>query len=210
LYVKKELCILTKGGEWKSGIENLHIPSPDENIHAVCNFFTAKSAKVTQRAQRLILANLAESLRPLRFGKSCTSGNIKKKISCYEAGTCNENAHKRMAVMTQENDIVLIYFEDKPLTFARIEEISPDIKKDWYHVKMLVLQIPLQVVTWILRNAYINGDEFTMDGKRIRMERVVCPEEPKNPDMSEEKPQEEKPAGEGTAKVISLTNRKKN
>ncbi|OQX00920.1 MAG: hypothetical protein BWK80_60985 [Desulfobacteraceae bacterium IS3] len=115
-----------------------------------------------------------------------------------------------MAVMTQENDIVLIYFEDKPLTYARIEEISPDIKKDWYHVKMLVLQIPPQVVTWILRNAYINGDEFTMDGKRIRMERVACPEEPKNPDMSEEKPQEEKPAVEGTAKVISLTSRKKN
>jgi len=36
--------------------------------------------------------------------------------------------------MTQENDIVLIHFEDKPLAYARIEEISPDIKKDWYHV----------------------------------------------------------------------------
>ncbi|OQX00919.1 MAG: hypothetical protein BWK80_60980 [Desulfobacteraceae bacterium IS3] len=45
MYVKKELCILAKGGEWKSGIENLHIHSPDENIHAMCNFFTAKSAK---------------------------------------------------------------------------------------------------------------------------------------------------------------------
>jgi len=73
---------------------------------------------------------------------------------------------------------------------------------------MLILQIPLQVVTWILRNAYINGDEFTMDGKRIRMERVLCPEEVKQPDIFEEK--EEKSETGGIAKVIPLTNRKKN
>ncbi len=110
--------------------------------------------------------------------------------------------------MAQENDIVLIYFEDKPLTYARIEDISPDIKRDWYHVKLLILQVPLQVVTWILRNAYINGDEFTMEGKRIRMECVVCPEEPKKP---EEKPEEKKelPKIPGGAKIISLADRKK-
>ena len=79
--------------------------------------------------------------------------------------------------MATENDVVLIYFEDNPLIFARIEEIFPDIKKDWYHVKLLLLQVPLQVVTWILRNAYINGEEFTMDGKRMRLEKVVCPED---------------------------------
>ena len=56
--------------------------------------------------------------------------------------------------MTVENDIVLIYFEDKPLTFARIESILPDSKKDWYHVKLLLLQIPVQVVTWILKDVY--------------------------------------------------------
>ena len=54
--------------------------------------------------------------------------------------------------MTQENDLVLVYFEDQPLFYARIEDISPDVKKDWYHVKLLVLQVPLQVVTWILRD----------------------------------------------------------
>ena len=79
--------------------------------------------------------------------------------------------------MTKENDVVLIYFEDQPLTFARIEAISPDVKKDWYHVKLLLLQFPLQVVNWILRDIYINGHEFTMEGKKIRLEKVVCPEE---------------------------------
>ena len=79
--------------------------------------------------------------------------------------------------MATINDIVLIYFEDKPLIFARIEDISPDVKKDWYHVKLLMLQVPLQVVTWILREAYINGDEFTMNEKRMRLEKIECPED---------------------------------
>ena len=78
--------------------------------------------------------------------------------------------------MATINDIVLIYFEDKPLLFARIEDISPDIKKDWYLVKLMILQVPLQVVTWILKEAYINGDEFTMNEKRMRLEKVECPE----------------------------------
>ncbi len=110
--------------------------------------------------------------------------------------------------MAQENDVVLIYFEDKPLTFARIEDISPDMKRDWYHVKLLILQVPFQVVTWILRTSYIDGDEFTMEGKRIRMESVVCPDEPKK---AEEKPQEKKeiPKPSGGAKIISLADRKK-
>ncbi len=106
--------------------------------------------------------------------------------------------------MTEENDIVLIYFEDNPFTFARIEEIMPDVKRDWYHVKLLFLQVPVQVGTWILRTAYINGEEFTMGGKRMRMERVVCPQEPEEPDLSEEKP--ENSTG---AKIISFANRKK-
>lgn len=109
--------------------------------------------------------------------------------------------------MAQENDVVLIYLEDKPLSFARIENIAPDIKRDWYHVKLLILQVPLQVVTWILRNAYINGEEFTMEGKRIRMELAVCPEEPKKPEPPKEKPETPKPSG--GAKIISFADRKK-
>lgn len=77
--------------------------------------------------------------------------------------------------MAQENDLVLIYFEDKPLSFARIEGILADSKPNWYHVKLMLLQIPLQVVTWILRDAYINGEEFTMNGKRMRLEKVESP-----------------------------------
>lgn len=78
--------------------------------------------------------------------------------------------------MTGEKDVVLIYREDQPLAFARVEEISADHKAGWYHVKLLLLQIPLQVVTWILRDAYIDGNEFTMNGQRMRIEKVTSPD----------------------------------
>jgi hypothetical protein len=77
--------------------------------------------------------------------------------------------------MTTENDIVLIHYEDKPLVFARIETILADHKPDWYHVQLLMLQVPVQLVTWILREAYIQGEPFTMNGKQMRLERITAP-----------------------------------
>ncbi len=106
-------------------------------------------------------------------------------------------------MMTTENDIVLIHLEGQPISFARIEDISPDVKKDWYHVKLLLLQVPLQVVTWILRDIYINGEEFTIEGKKIRLEKVVCPKGMEPPDEEKGSP-EEKPERENAQKVISL------
>lgn len=111
--------------------------------------------------------------------------------------------------MTTENDIVLIHFEDSPLSYARIESIEPDIKRGWYHVKLLLLQIPVQVVTWILRDVYIDGETFTMDGKRMRLERIVCPEE--EDDSEDDLPEEPSAATPHPArgKVISLAELKK-
>ncbi|NDY73376.1 hypothetical protein DO021_00570 [Desulfobacter hydrogenophilus] len=77
--------------------------------------------------------------------------------------------------MAEIKDIVLIYMEDAPVSFARIEDIVPDHKKDWYQIRLLMLQIPLQVVTWILKADYINGDVFSMNGKSMRLEKVVAP-----------------------------------
>lgn len=108
--------------------------------------------------------------------------------------------------MTRKHDIVLVYYEDSPLVFARIEGIAPDIKPDWYHVKLLMLQVPVRVVTWLLRDIYINGTEFTMDGKKMRMERVECPPD-EAPVRSREKSKEERKSTH--AKVISLKDLKK-
>ena len=109
--------------------------------------------------------------------------------------------------MAIENDIVLIYFENQPTTFARIESILADHKPDWYHVKLLLLQVPLQTVTWILRDVYINGEEFTMGGKKMRLEKVLCPDEetPQPPEKKPEAPTDKN----GIAKVISLQDLKK-
>ena len=114
--------------------------------------------------------------------------------------------------MSDVNDLVLIYFEDQPLSYARVEEILPDVKPDWYHVKLLMLQIPPQYVTWILRDIYIGGAEFTMNEKRMRLEKVVMPEEPQPPhpdgtDKEEDSVKSEKEPG--GAKVISLKDIKK-
>jgi len=114
--------------------------------------------------------------------------------------------------MATINDLVLVYFEDKPLSFARIEEILPDSKPDWYHVKLLMLQIPPQMVTWILRDVYIEGAEFTMNEKRMRLEKVVVPEEPQPPDPDGKDKKEDNGKSDkkpGTAKVISLKDIKK-
>jgi len=79
--------------------------------------------------------------------------------------------------MATINDVILIYLEDAPISFARVESILPDPKKGWFQIKLLMLQIPLQTVTWILKDAYINGEEFQMNGKRMRLETIHAPKE---------------------------------
>jgi hypothetical protein len=74
--------------------------------------------------------------------------------------------------MPSEGDVVLIYSQDQPAIFARIESIDSDIKKGWYQVTLLLLTIPTQTVTWILREAYIDGAPFTMGGRPMRLEKV--------------------------------------
>jgi hypothetical protein len=109
--------------------------------------------------------------------------------------------------MTAVNDIVLIHYEDKPLVFARIEEILADHKPGWYHVRLLMLQLPVQLVTWILRDAYIEGEPFTMNGKQMRLERIQAP----TPADAETPPAPTPRSGKKAAetKVISLADLKK-
>lgn len=93
-------------------------------------------------------------------------------------------------------DVVLIHFKEEPSFFARIESIEPDIKKDWFHVKLLILAIPLTTVTWILREEYLNGVPFTMEGNPLRIE----PVRPLDPDFYEREHKGEIPEERVTAK----------
>jgi hypothetical protein len=104
--------------------------------------------------------------------------------------------------MSAEGDVILIYHEEKPAVFARIERIEPDIKRDWYQVTLQLLTLPLQTVTWILRGPYIDGEPFTMGGKGVRLEEI--------PHLPEETPSAEdegtkaasKESQSGPAKII--------
>jgi hypothetical protein len=118
--------------------------------------------------------------------------------------------------MNREGDVVLVHMEGNPAFFARIEAIEPDVKKDWYQVKMLVLQVPLLVITWILREPYIDGEEFTMGGRPIKIVKVVAPEEqtvqgpPSGEENGGKKPSPEPPpASSEKGKVISFADRRK-
>ena len=97
--------------------------------------------------------------------------------------------------MTKIGDVVLIHFKEEPSFFARIDAIEPDIKKDWFHVTLLILAIPLTTVTWILREEYINGAPFTMEGNPVRID----PVKPLDADLYEREDKTDMPEGGSTA-----------
>lgn len=78
---------------------------------------------------------------------------------------------------TEIKDLVLIHISGKPVTYARIEAIEPDIKPGWWRVKLLLLTYPPQVATWILEREQIDGTPFTMGGTPVRLEKVQLDEE---------------------------------
>lgn len=96
--------------------------------------------------------------------------------------------------MTTINDLVLVHVDREPAFYARINDINPDVKKGWYQVELLVLTLPPQTLVWILEEAHIQGEEFTMGGTPMKL----VPIPTKSP------PQPETPGPEDKAKVIPL------
>lgn len=103
--------------------------------------------------------------------------------------------------MVTISDVVLVYHGDRASFFARIDSIEPDIKKGWYKVQLLILTLPIRAVTWILREEYLNGIPFTMEGNPVRIEAVEpLPVEPYSDDIGEE--HSDKSSSRGGRKVI--------
>jgi hypothetical protein len=100
--------------------------------------------------------------------------------------------------MTDLKDLVLIYLENQPVFFARIENITPDIKSGWVRMKFLILKIPPELGEWILLPEYIQGEAFTMGGKKVRIEKVEAPSDP-----------QESPKPPSGGKIVSLSNRRR-
>ncbi len=110
--------------------------------------------------------------------------------------------------MASISDLVLVHIDNKPGFYARIEDITPDVKPGWWQVKLLVLAFPLQVFTWTLDENQINGEAYTMGGTPVRLERVVSPVVINSDDDAAVKEEKEKEKREG-GKVVPLHNRKK-
>jgi len=96
--------------------------------------------------------------------------------------------------MATVNDLVLVHLDRKPTFYARINDILPDAKKGWYQVELLVLTLPAQNLVWILEEAHLNGEEFTMGGRPVSL--VLVPPKPLPPATA--------PGPEGKGKVIPL------
>lgn len=111
--------------------------------------------------------------------------------------------------MATINDLVLVHIDHKPGFYARIEDITPDVKPGWWQVKLLVLTFPLQVFTWILDESQIAGAPYTMGGTPVRLEKIAAPEQreeaPPRPAQQRDREKEKK----GGEKVVSLHDRKK-
>jgi len=108
--------------------------------------------------------------------------------------------------MAVTNDLVLVHIDNKPGFFARIEEITPDVKPGWWQVKLLVLTVPLQVFTWTLDESQINGAPFTMGGTPVKLEKIESPVEKIDKPVLKVEGDKEK---RKVSKVVSLSERKK-
>jgi hypothetical protein len=113
--------------------------------------------------------------------------------------------------MAAINDIVLVHVDNKPGFYARIEDISPDVKPGWWQVRLLVLTFPLQVFTWILDEFQLEYAPFTMGGTPIRLEPVVSPMEEEHQQQEQQELEERKRLRQegGSSKVVSLADRRK-
>jgi hypothetical protein len=106
----------------------------------------------------------------------------------------------------KENDIILVYVENEPSFFARAEKIYPDVKPNWWRVKLLILQIPVFVTTWILDNDQIRGAEFTMNGTPVRIEKVNTPPDPEMDNTSVENEKKHQKSSNKSARILSFNN----
>ena len=102
--------------------------------------------------------------------------------------------------MFKSGEVVLAYFDEKPLFFARVEEVIADGKKGWWQISLLILTVPLKLITWILNNDQMRGAGFTMNRQPLRIERV---ESPMASDIKKSIKNKKEDSGEGGV-VISL------
>lgn len=86
---------------------------------------------------------------------------------------------------TDIGDIVLIVAkEPQMLVYALVKNITRDTsrKDEWWHVELVFLSVPPQMLTWTLRTEQLTGQEiFTMGGDPRFLKAVDIPDSQKLP-----------------------------
>jgi hypothetical protein len=98
--------------------------------------------------------------------------------------------------MLATNDLVLVHLDRQPAFYARINDLTPDVKRGWHQVELLVLTLPFKTVTWILDDHHLEGEEFTMGGQPVQL--VLVPPKPLPG------PEHDRSTRKGPGKVIKL------
>lgn len=98
--------------------------------------------------------------------------------------------------------VILVYVEEEPGFFARVERVQPDKKKGWWQLTFLVLTIPLKSMSWILDDEQMRGQSFTMNGVAMQIKQVEAPDEEYFPAQQTTIPK--KQPGDKSGNVISM------
>lgn len=80
----------------------------------------------------------------------------------------------------KENDVCIIYVNDLPQGFIRIESIESDIKPGWYSVKFIELLFPIKVNTWKIDEEHLKGADINMKGFKFNLQPLMCQVDKKN------------------------------
>ncbi|MBN1465485.1 hypothetical protein JXA02_06975 [candidate division KSB1 bacterium] len=78
--------------------------------------------------------------------------------------------------MFRVGEVILVYIENEPVFFARVEKIEPDHKKNWWQMSFLILTVPLKSMTWILDDEQMRGQPFTMNSIPMQIKKVESPD----------------------------------
>jgi len=103
--------------------------------------------------------------------------------------------------MFYSGEVILIYIQEEPAFFARVEEVTADVKKGWWRMTFTILSIPLDTQSWLLDDDQMRGQAFTMNKVPVRIERV---EKPASLKQEQPQPKKEKPGDDGESNVVSF------
>src|SRR3954465_2085415 len=95
----------------------------------------------------------------------------------------------------QNNDLIAIYVRGQLGLYGRVENIEPDVKPDWWIVRVMALTIPATYFNWILDSAQIEGEPYSMGGIPMQLKLLPPPGKIEVEEVKTEKPK---------AKILSL------